>query len=238
MSGFAALILSTTLLKSRVGVGCGMVSRIWKPCGGNCALSSLARPEPNSEVLVHDHHGLGRLAGLVVDGDEIVERGLGDDAEAGAEAERVLQPAADDGVGDADVDDIGQVVAGGGLADGEADRCRHSRRRCRRRRRSSSFPPPQCRPRASIAHRRAPHRSCAERLDAAGGVDLLDRHGRADAGPAGRNRTARRSPGAGCRPSRRRPARAGSRAWRALPVAAAAPSAVVARNLRRLNGIR
>ena len=43
--------------------------------------------------------------------DEVVERGLGDDAEAGTEAERVLQAARDDAVGDADVDDIGQVVA-------------------------------------------------------------------------------------------------------------------------------
>ena len=54
---------------------------------------SLARPEPNSRILVHDHHGLRRLAGGVVELDQIVERGLGDDAEAGREAESVLQPA-------------------------------------------------------------------------------------------------------------------------------------------------
>ena len=49
MSGFCALIFSTTLLKSRVGVGCAMVSSTWKPRSGSCALSSLARPAPNAE---------------------------------------------------------------------------------------------------------------------------------------------------------------------------------------------
>ena len=80
---------------------------------------------------MHDHHGLGRLAGLVVDGDQICQRGLGDDAEAGAEAERVLQAARDDGVGDADIDDVGQVVACRGLRGGKADRSWRSRRRWR-----------------------------------------------------------------------------------------------------------
>jgi len=61
---------------------------------------------------VNDHHRLGDLAGLIVDADEIVERGLGNDAKARAEAERVLQSAGDDAVNDADVDDIGQIVAG------------------------------------------------------------------------------------------------------------------------------
>ena len=49
MSGFCALILSTTVLKSRVGVGCAIDSSIVKPCFGSCAVSSLASPEPNSE---------------------------------------------------------------------------------------------------------------------------------------------------------------------------------------------
>ena len=49
-------------------------------------------------------------------------RGFGADAEARREAEGVLQPARDDLVGDADIDEIGQVVARGGLRGGEADR--------------------------------------------------------------------------------------------------------------------
>ena len=73
-------------------------------------------------ILVHDHHGLRRLAGGLVDRDEVVERGLGDDAEAGAEAERVLQSARDDAVDHADIDHIGKVVARRSLARREADR--------------------------------------------------------------------------------------------------------------------
>jgi hypothetical protein len=71
---------------------------------------------------VNDHHGLCDLAGLIVDADEIVERGLGNDAKARAEAEGVLQPAGDDAVDDADVDNIGQIVTGRGLARRQADR--------------------------------------------------------------------------------------------------------------------
>ena len=106
------------------------------------------------------------LAGLpacVVDGDEVVDRGLGDDAEARAEAERVLQAAADDAVGHADVDDIGQVVARRGLAGGEADRRWHSRRRSAATPARSSSRPRRCRPPASIARRRAPPRSWRRR---------------------------------------------------------------------------
>ena len=67
-------------------------------------------------VLVNDHHRLCRLACLVVDGDEVVERSLGDHAEARSETERVLQPARHDGVDHAYVNHVGEVVTRGGLA--------------------------------------------------------------------------------------------------------------------------
>ena len=85
-------------------------------------VEQLGKAGAEQRILVHDHHGLGRLAGAVVDRHQIVERGLGDDAEAGAEAEGVLQAALDDRVGDADVDHVRQIVARRGLRGGEADR--------------------------------------------------------------------------------------------------------------------
>ena len=84
-------------------------------------MSSLARPEPNNEFLVHDHHGLGGFAGLVVDGREISQRGFRDDAEAGAKAEGVFQAAGDDSVGNADIDHVRQLIARRRLGGSEAD---------------------------------------------------------------------------------------------------------------------
>ena len=65
---------------------------------------------------MNDHDGLGGLAGLIVDGGEIGQRGFGDHAKAGTKAEGVLQAARDDAIGDADVDDIRQLIARRGLA--------------------------------------------------------------------------------------------------------------------------
>jgi hypothetical protein len=130
---------------------------------------------------VHDHDRLRRLVGLIVDGDQIVEGGLGDDAEARPEPERVLQPPGHDGVDHPDVHDVRQVIARRGLAGGEADTAGVAandggdpgaihlldfgiaafRRRLR---------VPQ--------HRFDP--GAAQRLDTAGRIDLLDRHHGAD----------------------------------------------------------
>ena len=222
-------------MKSRVGVGCEMVSSTWKPRSGSCAFRSFASPEPNAEVLVHDHHGLGGLAGLVVDGDEIVERGLGDDAEARAEAERVLQPAGDDGVDHPDVDDIGQVVARGGLARREADAARIAADDGRDAGRVHllDLGVAAVRGRLRVAEQRF-DLGAAERLDPAGRVDLLDRELRADAallarvGQRARHRMQHADLDGG------RLARAARPAPRSHPVAAAAPSAVDCRNRRRL----
>ena len=158
-----------------------MVSRTWKPRSGSCAFRSLARPAPNAEVLVHDHHRLRRLVGLIVDGDEIVERGLGDDAEARAEAERVLQPAGDDAVDHADVDDIGQVIARRGLAGGEADAAGVAADDGRDPGAVHllDFGVAAFRRRLRVAEHRL-DLGAAQRLDAAGRVDLLDRHHGAD----------------------------------------------------------
>ena len=145
-------------------------------------VEQLGEAGTEQRVFVHDHHRLRRLAGAVVDRGQVVERRLGDDPEAGAEAEGVLEAAGDDAVGDADVDDIGQIVARGGLADRETDRrgitaddagdlggvhLLHFRG-------------------AAVGRRLgvAGHRidlGASERLDAAGGIDLLDRQHGADA---------------------------------------------------------
>ena len=85
-------------------------------------VEQLGEARSEQRVLVHDHDGLRRLAGRIVDGGEIVERGLGDDAEARTEAEGVLEAAGDDAVGDPHVDHVGKVVARGGLARRQADR--------------------------------------------------------------------------------------------------------------------
>jgi hypothetical protein len=64
-----------------------MVSSSWKPRSGCSAFRNCASPAPN--VLVDDDGRLRRPAGVVVDGDEIVDSGLRDDAEARAEADGV-----------------------------------------------------------------------------------------------------------------------------------------------------
>ena len=127
---------------------------------------------------MHDHHRLGRLAGLVVDGDEIVERGLGDHAEARAEPERVLQAARDDAVDDADVDQVGQVVARGGLAGGQADRAGVAADDGGDAGRVHllDLGVAALRRRLRVAEHRL-DLGAAQRLDAAGRVDLLDRDG-------------------------------------------------------------
>ena len=164
------------VLKSRVGVGCAIDSRTLKPVLRQFRAEQLGEAGAEQRILVHDHHGLGRLAGAVIDRHQIVERRLGDDAETGAEAEGVLQAALDDRVGDADVDDVRQIVARRGLRGGKADR------------RSVAADDAGHAGRIHLLHfgdaaggrrlRIAEHGidlGAAQRLDAAGGVDLLDR---------------------------------------------------------------
>jgi hypothetical protein len=95
--------------------------------------------------------------------------------------EGVLQPAGDDAVDHADVDDIGQVVARRGLAGRQADRAGVAADHGRDAGRVhllhlgiAAF-----RRRLRVAEHRLDLRA-AQRLDPAGGVDLLDRHDRAD----------------------------------------------------------
>jgi hypothetical protein len=49
MSGFFALIVSTMLLKSRVGVGCLMISSTSMPMPGSSLARRLAVPVPKAE---------------------------------------------------------------------------------------------------------------------------------------------------------------------------------------------
>src|SRR5262249_57768790 len=54
-------------------------------------IEQLCEPRSEQRILMHDHHRLGRFAGLIVDGDEVVESGLRNHPEAGPETERVLE---------------------------------------------------------------------------------------------------------------------------------------------------
>jgi len=87
-------------------------------------VEELGRPRAECRILVHDHHRLRRFAGLVVDGDKVVQCGLGDNAETGAEAEGILQAASDDAVDHTDIHDVRQIVARSRLA------CRQAYRAC------------------------------------------------------------------------------------------------------------
>src|SRR5262249_58236659 len=93
-----------------------------EPALGKLRVQELCQPSPESRVLMNDDGGLRDLASVVVDGDEIVERRLGNDAETGTEAERVLQPAGDYAVDHAHVHEIRKVVTRRRLACRQADR--------------------------------------------------------------------------------------------------------------------
>ena len=233
-SGFAALILSTIELelagRRRMRDGVEHLKALVR----QLRIEELGESGAEGEILVHDHHRLGRLAGLVVDGDEIFQGGLGNDAEARAEAEGVFQAAGDDAVDDADVDHVGQIVARRGLARGEADRAGIAADHGADVGRVHFFHFGV----AAVGRRLrvAQHRidlGAAQRLDAACRVDLIDRHGGAEATLLCRNTTARRTPDAARRLSQPCLVRA-ARPARAESPAAGRPSAVVCKNLRRL----
>ncbi len=129
---------------------------------------------------MHDHDGLRRLTRRVVDCGKIGQRGLRDNAEAGAEAERILQPARHDAIGDADVDHVRQLVTSGGLRRSKANIAGITADDCRDAGRVHLLDLG----RATFGRRLriAEHGiDLAEALNAAGRVDLLDREGRAKA---------------------------------------------------------
>ena len=131
---------------------------------------------------MNDHGGLRWLAGLIVEGDEIVKCGLGDYPEPRAEPERVLETAGDDAVDDANVDHVGEVVTRGGLAGGQADRARIAADNGRDPRTVHllDFGIAAFRCRLRIAKHRFDLRA-AQSLDPAGGVDFVNCHQCADA---------------------------------------------------------
>ena len=152
-----------------------------EPALGQLRVQELREAGAERRILVHDHDRLRRLVGLIVDGDQIVERGLGDDAEARAEPERVLQPAGHDGVDHAHVHDVGQVIARRGLAGGKANPAGIAADDGRDPGAVHllDFGIAAFRRRLRVAqHRFDP--GAAQRLDAAGRIDLLDRHHGAD----------------------------------------------------------
>ena len=79
-------------------------------------LEQLGHASAEQAILMHDDDGLCSLAGGVVELDEVLDGGRRDVAEAGAEAEGVLQPAPDNLVRDADIAEVGTVLTGGSLA--------------------------------------------------------------------------------------------------------------------------
>ena len=85
-------------------------------------LKEFGEARAEQAVLMHDDDGLRGLAGRVVEPAQVFQRSRGDLAEAGAEAERVLEAAVDDLIGDADIADVGDFVARSGLRCGQHDR--------------------------------------------------------------------------------------------------------------------
>src|SRR4029453_18431754 len=98
--------------------------------------------------------------------------------EPGPEPERVLEAARDDVVGNPDVDQVGQVVAGGRLAGGEADRAGIAADDGRDARRVHllDLGVAAFRRRLRVAEGRL-DLGAAQRFDAARRVDLLDLDG-------------------------------------------------------------
>jgi len=132
--------------------------------------------------LMHDHRGLGRRSGRLVDGVEIAHRHLRYLAVAGAEAEGVGQTAADDRVGHADIDHMRGIRLGRFL-------------RCRKRNRRGiagneavhaglghlgHLGSTDIRLALAIGEHRLDH-GAAHRLDAACSIDIRNRHFRTGA---------------------------------------------------------
>ena len=122
----------------------------------------LGRAGAELAALVDDHRALGDVAGGLVDLAERDDAVVDADAEAGLQAEDVLEPAVDDQVGGADIDQERRVVLGGRLAGGDADRALEAAdigrdalpRSSSRPRRRRPRPWTGCRPAAPRAWRR------------------------------------------------------------------------------------
>ena len=183
---------------------------------GKLRVEQLGKTGAERRILMHDHHGFGRLAGFIVDGDEVGERGLGQNAKTRAEAEGVLQAAGDDGVGDADVDDIRQIVAGRGLGRRQADRAGVAAddRRHAGRIHLFDFGVAAVRRRLRVTQHRL-DLGAAHAFDAAAGVDFVDRDRSAEPALLSGIRQRARKPAATGRLSRPRLGPATARAQRA-----------------------
>ncbi|MCZ7676233.1 MAG: hypothetical protein M5U35_10625 [Roseovarius sp.] len=108
---------------------------------------------------------------------KVADGELGADREARREAEGVGQAARGDLVGDAHIDHVGQIVARGGPAGGQADRAGKAADDGRDAHRL--HPLDLLHPGLGVRARVAEHHfefGAAQRLDAARGVDVRDRH--------------------------------------------------------------
>ena len=81
-------------------------------------LHQLGEAGAEQPVLVHDHDGLRGLADRLVQLHEVLDGGGRDRAEAGPEAEGVLQAAGHDRVGHSDIHHVGDLVFRGRLRGG------------------------------------------------------------------------------------------------------------------------
>ncbi len=132
---------------------------------------------PNAEFLVHDHHGLDRLASAIVDLDQRIDARLDDVGNTGREAERVGEPARHHLVGRADIDHMRQPVArrGGRRCDGDTAGIGADHRGRPGFVDFLDFGRADIGLRLRVGQKGLELRP-AQRLDTAGGIDLLDRH--------------------------------------------------------------
>ena len=75
---------------------------------------------------MHNHRRAGRLAGSIIDRDQIIQSRGSHGAKARPEAEGIRQAARDDLIGYADIHNIRQVIARRCLGSGQADRAREA----------------------------------------------------------------------------------------------------------------
>ena len=161
---------------SRVGVGWAIEVEHLEAELGQLGLQQSGEPRAEKSILMDQKDRLDRLAGAVVELDEIFERVRADNRGAGREAESILEVAGHDFVADADIDDIGQIVTRGGLRGGETDRAGKAANDGADilRRHALDFARAALGSRARVAEIGLDI-GAAERLDAAGLVDRVDR---------------------------------------------------------------
>ena len=93
---------------------------------GQFGIQQTRHPGTEKPIFMHNHRGAGRLAGGIIDGDQIIQCRRRHGAKARPEAEGIGQAARDDLIRHADIHNIGQVIARRCLGSGQADRAREA----------------------------------------------------------------------------------------------------------------